>query len=370
MDDVAAKVAYEPPCLYPDEILSGYKLLEPTEYVTIRGQVTRLHPFEDKFVYGDLKGRDCTICFRCPPDQCPTEMYQNVILGGYLAVKPSTIHKGLDVELRGEVVGRWDGPPKSKTELIIPERINPVRTSLQEFIRGIENSHDLLNSFLVVGTQRALDDFLGAAGKDVTNVAVNVSDVRKFIADTQKALSKYQPKAIAVVRGGSDTSRSMDIWNSARLIDWLLKTECLIYSAIGHSDGYVFLDQYADQAFIAPSDMGHSLKEAIAIHNRDLSVSQKYRQIEQENAELSQKIDDLKDDHGLALTAMKTTHEEVLDAQKRQLEEIRQAHHASMEKQRSRTRLFIWATSVLSLGIIGFTSVVLFKEQIVSLLSK
>lgn len=348
MDDVAAKSTFAPPCLYPDEILSQYKLLEPKEYITVRGQVTDLRPFEDKVVYGDLKGRDCFISFRCPPDKCPTEKHQNVVLGGYLTVKPSKIHKGLDVELQGEMVGSWEGTPRTLSEIIVPERSRPVKTPLVSYVRETQNQTDFI---LVIGTQRGLDDFRQASGIHVNAEVVNVSEVRKFITDTRKAMKKYQPKAIAVVRGGSDAGRAMNIWNSAKLIDWLLKTECLIYSAIGHSDGYVFLDQYADQAFISPTDLGHGLKNALKERNQDISLNEKYRQIDQNNVDLSRKIDDLRDEYGSTLSA------------------IAAAHANELEKQRSRTRFFIWMTSMLLLGIIGFTSIVMFKEQIIALLS-
>lgn len=359
MDDTVAKPFHNPPCLYPDEILSQYKLLEPAEYVTVRGQVIDLRPFEDKVVYGDLKGREGVISFRCPPDRCPTEKHQNVILGGFLTVKTSRIHQGLDVELRGEMVGQWKGMQSTPSDIIIPERIHQVKTSLACYIREAP-SH--LDSLLVIGTRRGLHDCRQASGISLNGEVVNVSDVNLFIADAKKAIETHQPKAVAIVRGGAEGNRTMEIWNSAKLIDQLLKTKRLIYSAIGHADGYVFLDQYADQGFISPVDLGHGLRDALRMREHDAEIFRKTCELEQENADYARKIQDLNVEHREAVSTIQASHANELEQKLARKDEV-------LEKQRSKTRFFTWMTGLLSLGIGVFTSVVFFKEQIVGWLS-
>lgn len=366
MDDAVLRMVSAPPCLYPDEILAQYKLLEPKEYVTVRGRVSGLRPFEDKAVYGDLKGRDCTVSFYCPPDRSPTEMHQNVVLGGYLTVKPSKFHSGLDIELRGEMLGSWEGIPPEPTELLIPERVNKTKVSLTAFVRDAAQ-HE--GGLLVVGSERGLYDFRQASNLQVDEVAVKMTDVDKFLIDVRKALEKYQPKAVAIVRGGSDAGKSMEMWNSARLIDWLLKTGCLIYSAIGHADGYVFLDQYADQSFISPSDFGHCLKNSIEQRDKDVSLNRKYRQIDQENTDLSQQIVDLRDEYKSELSMMTTTYSGEMSSLRQSFEEQLRAKDQTILLHRSRARLLALVTALLSIGIVGFTTIILFKEQIIALLS-
>src|SRR3990167_2016672 len=367
MDDPVLGMVSAPPCLYPDEILAQYKLLEPKEYVTVRGRVAGLLPFEDKAVYGDLKGRDCSVSFCCPPDKSPTEMHQNVILGGYLTVKPSKFHTGLDIELRGEMLGAWEGISLDPTELLIPERVNKIKISLAAFVRDATQNE---GGLLVIGSERGLYDFRQVSNLQVDEASVKMTDVDKFLMDARKAVQKHQPKAIAIVRGGSDTGKAMEMWNNARLIDWLLKTECLIYSAIGHADGYVFLDQYADQSFISPSDFGHCLKKAVEQRDREINLHKKYRQIDQENADLFQRFEDLQDEHKSELSAAATTYSGELASLRQSFEEKLRAKDQAILLQRSRTRLFGLVTAILSLGITGFTSIILFKEQIIALLSR
>lgn len=293
-------------------------------------------------------------------------MHQNVVLGGYLTVKPSKFHSGLDIELRGEMLGSWEGIPPEQTELLIPERVNKIKVSLAAFVRDAAQ-HE--GGLLIVGSERGLYDFRQASNLRVDEAAVKMTDIEKFLIDVRKAIEKHQPKAVAIVRGGSDAGKSMEMWNNARLIDWLLKTGCLIYSAIGHADGYVFLDQYADQSFISPSDFGHCFKNAVEQRDKDVSLNRKYRQIDQENADLSQQVIYQRDEYKSELSMMATTYSGEIASLRQSFEDQLRAKDQAMQLQCSRTRLFGLMTALLSIGIAGFITVVLFKEQIIALLS-
>ncbi len=355
MDDATSRVSDALPSLYPDSILESYQLNEPQGYVTVRGRVVSLNQYSDTRVYGVLRGHKHEICFCCPPDKSPTEKHQNVILGGFLKVKPSPVHRGLDIELRGEMLSTWEGSTYSAPEIISPERVNKSKTLLTQFV---QSHQDFKNQILILGSRTGIDDIQQASGMPINEEVVNVSDVDKFFRGAKKAIEKLSPEAIVITRGGTDSSVGMDIWNNARVIDWLLKTECILYTAIGHGAGYVFLDQYADQSFISPTDFGHSLKACVEQRDKDARTSEKYKRIEHDNSELSEKIETVKSESMTEIRRLKHSFEQRLEEEEQVL-----------QKQQARTRFYIASTVVLSLAIIGFISIVVFKEQLVALLS-
>jgi hypothetical protein len=280
-----------PICLYPDEILSGYKLIEPSGYVTVRGTVRGLRPYKNICVYGDLEGNDHSISFKCPPDKSPTKQYENVILGGFLNVKPAKFHNGLDIVLEGEVVGSWAKDTDKISEFILLERQSP-KTLLSTFLRSDDKN---VSDLLVIGTKRGLSDYKTSFlqenellwNEEVIN---DITDLNKFTSDVEQAIEKHKPKAITILRGGSTAEKGMKIWNDAKVIDFLLKTECKIYSAIGHSDGFVILDKYADQHFSTPNDFGHIITNEIKRISAEKNLAAEYGEISNDNDILKERL--------------------------------------------------------------------------------
>jgi len=279
-----------PICLYPDEILTGYKLIEPSGYVTVRGTVKGLRPYKDICVYGDLEGNDHSITFKCPLNKSPTKQYENVILGGYLNVRTSKLHSGLDIELNGEMIGSWDNEVNKTSEFILLER-QSSKTPLSAFLRSDEKN---ISDLLVIGTKRGLSDYKTSffQKNDIpwNETTANIIGIDTFINDVQQAIEEYKPKALAILRGGSTAEKGMKIWNDAKVIDFLLKTNCIIYSAIGHSDGFVILDKYADQHFSTPSDFGHIITNEIKKILSEKKLAEEYWNISHDNGILKERI--------------------------------------------------------------------------------
>lgn len=342
-------------CLYPDEILDAYKLVEPHGYITIRGVVTGLRPHKNICVYGDIKGRERSISFRCPPDHSPTELHEHVIIGGFLSVKSSPLHNGLDVELRGEVIGTWNGFDDDKDKYIIPERKRP-KTPLTQFVRNYRKN---LPNLLVAGTKRALLDYRSALElKEAVpwnEVVVNVSEIETFIQDLDAAIAEYDPKAIAVVRGGAETNKGMQLWNNARVIDYLLSTERFIYSGIGHADGYVILDQYADQSFNSPSDFGHSLINEIRQLETEDQLARKYYTIAHDNKSLSERIENLQQEHEDDLDSIK-------DLFSQQIAEHKQHNEQNLQRLQKRNNIMMIATVAMATTLLFLFGIYIFQN--------
>ncbi len=294
--------------LFPDQILQGYTLTEPGGYITVRGTVKRLTPFADKYIYGEIRGIDHEISFRCPSGRAPTAKHQAVILGGYLKVKPAKMHNGLAVELQGEVIGSWDGITLNQQDVICPER-ESAKTPLSLFLK---NQRKRIPDILVVGTKRGILDYQTPIKQEIdipwNEKIINVTNTTKFLSEMESLISSRQPSAIAIVRGGADSDKSMSIWSDAKIIDFLLNTGCAIYTAIGHADGLVVLDQYADQSFISPTDLGHCLVNALKRLETDDQLARKYHSIAQDNDSLNERVTEMEFNYTQKIQAIEKEH--------------------------------------------------------------
>ena len=123
--------------VFPEQIIHSIQLATPLERVQIKGRVTRLSkPFptqDPKWIYGELAGQDVTISFRCSFDNAPQSEGEYIVFSGYIQVKPSKMHDGLQVLIDGMPVGHWE--PNYKASPITYIERQKTALSLSAFIK-------------------------------------------------------------------------------------------------------------------------------------------------------------------------------------------------------------------------------------------
>ncbi len=355
MDKAASRFETSDIYLYPDQILTTYKLDEPNGFVKVRGTVKNIYPSWDKeFLYGELLGVKHSIRFRCPVDKGPRVVNEKLVLGGVLVVEPSKIHNGLDVLLDGVVSGTWESKAYEDIEFIMPERQSPKKPFFH-FIRD-ENAH--LPDLLVIGTKTGLEDYrkqLNGINVRWNESIVPVIDSDRFMKGLDVAIEQYKPKAIAILRGGDTADKTIRIWDDARLIDHLLKSGCYLYSAIGHEAGYVLLDKYADQHFSTPTDFGHAIFNGLKQIGDENDRAEHYAEIDDSNESLKDELSSLKVDHAdrIAELEKKST---------RQQDAIKQVKEKQIEKLKSRSNKLAVAVSFLATALVGGVSFDIYRS--------
>jgi exodeoxyribonuclease VII large subunit len=276
----AEPVTFEQAAFFPDDILQSISLSFPKEVVFVRGRVDGIRPWPSKespqWIYGDLAGQNAALSFRCPPDTAPEREGEYVVMSGLLTVKPSQHTRGLDVQLRGDVVGNWTpAPPKPFVYLERPEG----RQSLHTFLRN-----QGLGSLLVLASATGEKDYLTAAAKHRDSpvwirASGNFGDPQKLLASLDEALARMPVKAVAFVRGGGDPS-GLRFWDDGAFIERLLAKNIPFYTAIGHSDRLLLADKYADESFATPTAFGDALGQTVSRLESERALRTKVAKLE------------------------------------------------------------------------------------------
>ena len=228
----------------------------------------------------------------CPADRSPSSDGQKVIIGGFLRIIPSKVHNGFDVRIDGEVIGSWVKDHK-ETHLITLSRTRPVKTSLNKFIQNKLNAKKLL----ILSTKVGLTEFHSVLNPNVNKVFnesfIRVYDSEKFLTDFVTAINKYRPYAVAIIGGGEESEHTMNIWEDAKVIDQILKTNYLVFSTVSHSNALTLLDKYADETFDGPIQFGHCLNEAVKVATHENRLTNKLKKITDSNQVLQKHNTDI-----------------------------------------------------------------------------
>ncbi len=276
------------PTLAPDQLISGIRLMQPSEQINVRGRVTRLsQPYpvnSPKWVYGNIIGNDVSISFRCPADHAPDNEGEFIVLSGFLRIRPSNIHDGLQIELDGVPVGQWELEYTAEKPARV-KREKP-KLALEVFI-----SQDQLQGMLVVGTQRGLSDYQTPLLNKGINISwssriCNFANQEILIKELKLAVTRFKPTGIVFIRGGSDSGKTLDIWDDSTLIKQILDLKLPFYTAIGHADKLLLADQYADESFSTPTDFGHRLADSILKSQAEQVLSTENDRLQDNNHKL------------------------------------------------------------------------------------
>ncbi len=171
---------------------------------------------------------------------------------------------GLELQLKGKPIGHWleRSVPVSK-----PAINRGPKTSLYSFLAQHE-----IGELLILGTETAIGDVMGALNKGATNpteiqtdiIRVNNADVMFSDIDL---LSLEGIGAIAFVRGGDDGT--LMIWDDNTLVSQLVDLGLPFYVALGHTHSITLADKIADGQFNTPTDFGHQIGEVLARQESD-----------------------------------------------------------------------------------------------------
>ena len=288
----------------PDDLIAQLRIESPRDRVTVKGIAEKLKPFSKEgettqWVYGELRGVEGTIKFRCPATNTPTKEGEAVVLNGFIKIQTSKFHNGLDVILNGEMAGTWTPGVNQSNQIVRLERKNS-RLPLSTFLRDYT-----LDSLCILASNRGKSDLLAAINKHDTNIHPHIVNCRfnskkNLLLDFNTAMDNTEIKGIAFARGGSDDA-IMHQWNDAELLAEILDKELPFYTAIGHSDVLLLADKYCDESFTTSTSLGDSLGQAITQiakeqqQNKTLKSLYKERdQLRNEKVKLTEKQHQLK----------------------------------------------------------------------------
>ncbi|PWK52824.1 hypothetical protein [Pleionea mediterranea] len=228
--------------------------------IVVEGMVKAIRPFskngEIKCYYGDLRSvfdSDYEVSFRCPPNAFPQAEGQIVKIQGPYKFRYDTYKKKFIIEVNGPCIGVNQSGIDIKKPLLPTDR-NPKQT-LRSFIENNKN----LKGVLLIGTSVGCNDLLTSSGSNKNDFmgveTPNMTNVNAILT----AIENYSnPKGIFIVRGGDDDS--IFVWDDVESVRAITQLDVPFYTAIGHAHRITLLDQFSDESFLSPIDLGHVLK--------------------------------------------------------------------------------------------------------------
>lgn len=280
----------QPSAVLPDTVLEQITLNQPRGSIVVKGTVTRLVPFprdNPRWVYGDLRGIDRAISFRCPIHNSPRAEGERVVIVGMITVRPSTIRDGLDVRVDGEPIGTWT-PVEHADQLVVLEH-KPGRLLLSTLLRTYG-----IAGLRVLASDRGASDLLAAAHKcnpriEVPIQACSFDSKEKVLGAIKRALQDDRTKAIAFVRGGSDDA-TLRIWNDPKFLSEVLGENIPFYTAIGHSNDRLLADKYSDETFTTPTAFGDAIGQTLQAIDQERTTSRHLANALREKEQLEAQI--------------------------------------------------------------------------------
>ncbi|WP_426269255.1 hypothetical protein ACN9MB_13575 [Dyella kyungheensis] len=245
------------PTAFPQAVLTVDHLLPLIQFkkvsqpLRVRGRVEDVGTWQGNgfgYCYGGLVGANWTLPFRVPLAAAPYDG-EDIIIAGVL-----TVTKDFKVQLQGDIEGRWQSLHREPQEAI-PKRTRSVQT-LAKFME-----HHPVKSigFLVSGT--GWGDLCSAANLPhlaaCHRESAHFGDEVQFVQALDRLLKK-NVAAVVVARGGGE--KLITIGNSSRVAKALIETGLPYYTALGHFDNLHLLDRHSDESFIAPTDVGHRIR--------------------------------------------------------------------------------------------------------------
>lgn len=283
-------LANKTPYFSVEDLISTAELRQSDSIIIVEGMVKALRPFskngEIKCYYGDLRSifdSDYEISFRCPPNAFPQAEGQIVKIQGSYKFRYDTFKNKFIIEINGPCIGVKQGGLEIKQPLLLTDRI-PKQT-LRSFIQNNRN----LKEVLLVGTKIGCNDLLTASGSTSSDFLGIETPNMTNVASIIQAIKKYNtPKGIFIVRGGDD--ESIFVWDDVESVRAITQLGIPFYTAIGHAHRITLLDQFSDDSFLSPIDLGHILKSLRADIDEVISLKCTLKQSNNDNFSLKESL--------------------------------------------------------------------------------
>ncbi len=264
-------------------LIKQVRLSEPLGTVTVQGTVQELRQshINPAVVYGDLRGLDkSTISFECSiASGIRTD--DHVVLRGTLSLKHSKPHRGYKLELTGSRVGTWtphEAPVINQVALTRSQR----KLLLERFIaEGTEKK------LVLIGTDIGVKDVLATLSLNAGQMPETIV-TKPGLANLQAAIvaAAKTCDGVCLVRGGGDPDTFRTL-NDRRLIDILLRSGKHFYTALGHAADLTWADIYADEVFVAPSDLSGAITNAWRARAEQRQKDKRLNDLDQEIRKLN-----------------------------------------------------------------------------------
>jgi len=267
-----------PPAVSPFTLLTAMQVTRPNGMVLVEGYVKQVRPYpKGNVAYLTLTGQDGSVDAQVPLARAPS-VGQQVRVYGAVSVQPSRLGNGLNVKVTGEWLDAPAAPAAPRVELQKPRRV-----SLERWLEDFTPAR-----LAVVGTQKAFSDLSAAlpAQFKLDYSAVPMTD-RAAIIEAVEALVASGMRGVILTRGGSNDATD-EVWNAPEFVAELLRLEVPFYTAIGHSDGLLLVDLYADQAFTTPTHVGQELARIIERRAVSHHQQRELQTLREENQRLRQ----------------------------------------------------------------------------------
>lgn len=288
--------------LTPYDLLESIKIVAPSEFLTVAGQVVDLRNMgstnTNGKIYGEIQdfaSKD-TISFCCPRTHAPDAIGQCVEIRGTVNCRVKFSRFGIDVEITGKVLRLIEPPKFVESDFPILTRSSP-RIPLSQYV-----AENTVAGLALIGTDTAIEDAMTALRRagisaeivaSIPQVSARMSYEDGIRRGLREAMT-LKPKAIVFLRGGSDST--IGIWNQPTILKALLELDLPCYLALGHERFTSAADQIVDQSFSNPSDFGSSLGKAMLDRATEISKNKRIDYLRNENDELSSSITSMEHD--------------------------------------------------------------------------
>lgn len=265
---------FQDSALSPESLVELIKFTTPSPTVKVKGKVTRLTPFpkeNPKYYYGTLESifGEGSVSFRCNADSAPAAAFQYAIIEGVISLKPLKFSNqaGMEILLTGNCLGSFSVSTQKNYKLRLDSRVNPKI----KFKAYIEKQQ--LSGAILIGTKIAVNDIVNTMHYSLDHFkcveTVSFGDTKAIL----EIIDKHSPTAVIFTRGGDD--ETMGLWDSPDFVEKLVNLNKPFYTALGHAHRITLADHYADQSFLTPSDLGHSIKDVF----QELSDTYKLKEV-------------------------------------------------------------------------------------------
>ncbi len=270
--------------------------IEATEFrqlIKVKGKIIGdLRPFPKdgptQRIYGELGEPDgqMSMSFVCSAESAPSPADQFVVLQGALKLSSSKLRSGFELQLVGDMIGRWTPAEKATIHLqSLPPR--GAKVPLNRFISSGPEKH-----LVLIGTERGIQDasttFARRLEAPLETRVIRASDCDTLLREVRSVVQRFD--GFCLMRGGGDPP-SFVLWSDPQLIRGLLELKKPFYAAIGHSTDVTLLDKYADDIFATPSDFGASYAAALEARSERLHIEAQIKELHESKRQLQQQKD-------------------------------------------------------------------------------
>lgn len=231
--------------------------------MTVKGKITEVRSQYARYHYCKLMGAESQISLHLAKSEyAAPRIGDNVVAHGAFMVQPSRFSGGLEVVMKGDLLGIYKPPVGNGKTAELSRAHAPTRLTSLLMQHGS-------GCIFALCSNTGIEDAWGECQKYVpeapwVRTKVRFSDTEEMIQAIRQHGGRFDCRALALIRGGGDQA-SLDMWNDTELVATLLSLQKPFFTALGHSTDLLLADRYADESFDTPTAFGAAAGQAMAL---------------------------------------------------------------------------------------------------------